>query len=479
MVGNQIVIDPVERRASIVEQIKALAAEVGGTIPEDSALLAQVTNLVEQPTALRGTFDRAYLTLPKDVLVMTMRKHLRYFSIVDGNGNLLPYFIAVRNGDDLHLDQVRQGNEEVLRARFADASFFYEADTSKPLEGYLPRLDTLTFQEKLGSVGDKVRRLEELIYPIGEMLGLSSQEMATTARAAHLAKADLVTQMVVELTSLQGIMGEHYALACGESPAVATAVREHYLPRFADDDLAQTAPGVTVGLADRLDSLVGLYAVGLKPTGAADPFGLRRAALGVVQTLIGRELRFDLRAGLRAAGEFLSVPVDEETLSDTLDFIVGRLRVVLREAGHRYDVVDAVLAERGHDPYLAVQTVADLGAWVARDDWMDLLNAYSRCVRIVRDQSKIYELTLSTFVEEATHALYAAYEQVAAQVGPESSPTELFTAFQPIIPTINRFFDDVLVMTEDRALRENRLALLQRIAALTSGIAHLHVLEGF
>jgi glycyl-tRNA synthetase len=173
------------------------------------------------------------------------------------------------------------------------------------------------------------------------------------------------------------------------------------------------------------------------------------------------------------------VPVSEEALNNAFDFIVGRLRVVLREAGHRYDVVDAVLAERGHDPYLAAQTVADLGAWVARDEWMDLLNAYARCVRIVRDQPHIYELVPSAFVEDATRALHVAYEQVAAQVGPESSPIELFATFQPIIPAINRFFDDVLVMTEDRALRENRLALLQRIAALTAGVADLRVLEGF
>jgi len=507
MTDNRVIVDPAERQASIVAQISALAAEVSGAIPDDPDLLAQVTNLVEWPTALRGTFEKAYLKLPKDVLVTVMRKHQRYFPLVAQPSsplslgqrtkglptfyplakrpgafqsfNLLPYFIAVRNGDDLHLDRVRYGNDEVLRARFADAAFFYEADTSKPLEEYLPRLDTLTFQEKLGSVGDKVRRLVRLIQPIGEMMNLSPDEAVTAARAVHLAKADLVTQMVIELTSLQGFMGEHYALVGGESPAVATAVREHYLPRFAGDALAQTASGVAVGLADRLDSLIGLFAIGLKPTGTADPFGLRRAALGVVQTLMGRQMRFDLRAGLRAAAELLPVPAPKESLSDALDFIVGRLRVVLRDAGHRYDVVDAVLAERGHDPYLAAQTVAELGAWVARDDWMDLLNAYARCVRIVRDQPQVYDLAPSVFAKDATRALHDAYEQVATKVGLESSPSELFTAFQPIIPTINRFFDDVLVMAEDRALRENRLALLQRIAALTSGIADLQVLEGF
>ncbi|MFZ5919375.1 MAG: glycine--tRNA ligase subunit beta [Chloroflexota bacterium] len=479
MAESHILVDQADRRAAIVAQIETLAAGVGGAIPDDPALLAEVVNLVEQPTALRGTFDCAFLELPKEVLVTVMRKHQRYFPVVDSDGVLMPYFVAVRNGDDAHLDIVRHGNEQVLRARFADAAFFYQADTGRPLEIYLPRLDTLTFQEQLGSVGDKVRRLGHLIGPVGEMLALTPQEMAVAGRAAHLAKADLASQMVVELTSLQGIMGEHYALRGGEPPAVATAIREHYLPRFAGDALAQTTPGVAVGLADRLDSLAGLFTVGLKPSGGADPFGLRRAALGVVQTLIGREIRFDLRAGLRAAAELLPVPTSEESLAEALDFVAGRLRVVLREAGHRYDVVDAVLAERGHDPCWAAQTVADLGAWVARDDWMDLLNAYARCVRIVRDQPQTYDLTPSAFVEEATRALYAAYQAVAGQIGPASSPTGLFTAFRPIIPVVNRFFDDVLVMAEDRALRENRLALLQRIAALSHGIADLRVLEGF
>jgi len=473
MTDNRIVVDLAERQASIARQINALAAEVGGVIPDDPGLLAEVTNLVELPTALRGTFEEAYLKLPQDVLVTVMRKHQRYFPVVGGNGDLMPVFVVVLNGDDLHLNTVRRGNEEVLRARFADAAFFYEVDISKPLEEHLLRLDTLTFQEKLGSVGDKVRRLERLIPPIGEMLSLSPEEATIAIRAVRLAKADLAT------TSLQGVMGEHYALVGGESPAVATAVREHYLPRSAGDALPQTAPGLAVGLADRLDSLAGLFAIGLKPTGTADPFGLRREALGVVQTLMGREIRFDLRVGLRAAAELLPVTASEESLSDALDFIVGRLRVVLREAGHRYDVVDAVLAERGHDPYLAAQTVADLGVWAARDDWMNLLNAYARCVRIVRDQPRTYGLNPSAFVEDATCALHIAYEGVAALVGPGSTPSELFGAFQSIIPVINHFFDEVLVMAEDRVLRENRLALLQRIAALTDGIADLRVLEGF
>ncbi len=385
----------------------------------------------------------------------------------------------MRNGDDRHLDIVRRGYEEVLRARYADADFFYKADTGKKLEDFLPRLDTLTFQEKLGSMLDKTQRLEKLVPRLGQMLGLSEAETATATRAARLCKADLATQMVVEFTSLQGVMGQEYARLSGESDGVARAIFEHYLPRFAGDILPETRPGLTVGLANRLDSLVGLFAVGLAPTGSADPYHLRRDALGVVNNLIAAELSFDLRAGLKAAAELLPVEVPEGTLEQVLDFIVGRLEGVLREQGYRYDAVAAVLAERGHNPYLAAETVRAFAPWLERDDWMDFLNAYARCVRIVRHLDQTYPLDPALFAEPATERLYRAYLTCREQVGPESTVDELFTAFRPLIEPINTFFDEVLVMTEDKALRENRLALLQRIARLTEGIVDLTKVEGF
>ena len=479
---NDILVDLDRRREDIRAQATALAEEVDGVISDDPALLEEVTNLVEHPTALRGQFDPTYLSLPPEVLITVMKKHQRYFPVLagpEGLDKLLPYFIAVRNGDTEHLDVVRRGNEEVLRARFADADFFFREDTKKPLEDFLPHLDTLTFQEQLGSMLDKVHRLERLVPALGEMLGLSDGEMAVACRTAHLCKADLATQMVIEFTALQGVMGREYALRSGEPPEVATAIFEHYLPRFAGDALPKTRPGLVVGLADRLDSLVGLFTVGLAPTGSADPYGLRRAALGVVQNLIGREVSLDLRAALREAAALLPVPADEAAQTAVLDFIVGRLRALLLEQGYRYDVVEAVLAERGHDPYLAVRTVADLARWVSRDDWMDLLNAYARCVRITREFVEVFPVHPERFVEEATRALYDAYQQAAALVSPDSTVDELFTAFQPMIPVINRFFDDVLVMCEDRARRENRLGLLQRIAALPEGIVDLRKMEGF
>ncbi len=479
MEANSIVVDVAKRRQMIRQQADKLAAEVGGRVPDDPALLDEVTNLVEYPTALLGAFEPDYLELPKEVLVTVMKKHQRYFSVVKGDGELLPYFIAVRNGDSEHLDIVRHGNEEVIRARFADAGFFYKADTRKTLEEFLPRLDTLTFQEQLGSVLDKAKRLEQLASRLSAVLGLSETETATATRAAHLCKADLATQMVVELTSLQGAMGREYALRSGEDPAVAQAIVEHYLPRFAGDRLPETLPGIVVGLADRLDSLAGLFSVGLKPSGSADPYGLRRAALGMVQVLAGAGISFDLREGLRQAAALLPVAADGAAQAETLAFIVQRLRGWLLEQSFRYDLVDAVLAERGHDPYLAYQTVREFAPWVERDDWMSLLNAYSRCVRIVRSCETEFELRPDRLVEPSTQRLYEAYLVCREQVGAQSSIDQLFTAFKPMIEPITAFFDDVLVMAEGQALRENRLALLQRIAALTDGIVDLTKVEGF
>ena len=497
MEANSIVVDVEKRRQMIRQQADKLAAEVGGQIPDDPALLDEVTNLVECPTALLGSFDPEYLKLPPEVLITVMKKHQRYFPVARQRGtestrqqgqrrlvdseliDLLPYFIAVCNGDDQHLDIVRHGNEEVLRARFADADFFYQSDTRMTLEEFLPRLDTLTFQEQLGSVLDKTKRLEKLTSRLSLMLGLSEMETATAMRAAHLCKTDLATQMVVELTSLQGEMGREYALRSGEEPAVAQAIFEHYLPRFAGDELPETRPGIVVGLADRLDSLVGLFAVDLKPSGSADPYGLRRAALGIVQVLAGAGISFDLREGLREAAALLPVAADDKAQTETLAFIVQRLRVWLLDQAFRYDLVDAVLAERGHDPCLAYQTVQEFVPWVECDDWMNLLNAYGRCVRIVRGLETEFELRPGQFVEPSTRRLYQAYVSCREQLGPQSSIDQLFTAFKPMVKPINTFFDDVLVMAEDRSLRENRLALLQRIAALTRGIVDLTRVEGF
>ncbi len=477
MAAQDIVLEPDRRMERIAGQIGGLAREVDGAIPDDPELLAEVANLVESPTALRGSFDPSFLELPRRVLVAVMKKHQRYFP-VERDGALLPYFIAVRNGGSQGLASVAHGNEQVLRARFADAAYFIRKDLEKPLEAFLPRLATLTFQAKLGSMLDKVDRLQRLVGQVAQALGLSAADRTLALRAARLAKADLATQMVVEMTSLQGEMGREYALRSGEPAGVADAVLEHHLPRFAGDRLPQTMPGLAVGVADRLDTLMGLFAVGMKPSAAKDPFALRRAAVGLAQVLMASGRRFDLRQGLAEAAAGLPVRVPDGAAQDCLGFILGRLRALL-EADHRYDIVDAVLVEQGHDPAAAGQAVGELEAWVRRPDWAQTLQAYARCVRITRDQLQIYPLDPASLVEPAEEALYAALQTAEARARRPGSVDDFLAAVQPMIPAITRFFNEVLVMSDEAALRENRLGLLQRLAALAAGVADLSKLEGF
>ncbi|MGD9030236.1 MAG: glycine--tRNA ligase subunit beta, partial [Anaerolineae bacterium] len=436
-----VMVDQDKRHAFIAEEAERLAECVGGRIHDDPDLLSEVTNLVEEPTPFLGEFDEEYLSLPAPVLVAVMKKHQRCFPIYQSTDSqstdLLPYFIAVRNGGYIHLDIVRHGNEEVIRARFADAEYFYQEDTKRPLEEFLPRLDTLTFQEDLGSVLDKAQRLEELVQRIAPSLSLTPEETASALRAARLCKADLATQMVVEHTSLQGVIGSHYALESGESPGVAQAILEHYLPRSADDELPQSKPGLVVGIADRLDSLAGLFAVGLVPTGSADPYGLRRDALGMVQVLLAGEVPFSLKHGLQEAGELLPVELGSEALSQALDFVVERLRAYLRDQGYRYDVVDAVLTARGDDPYRAREGIEQLSRWLEREDWDTILDNYSRCVRITRAHKEQFTLDPGLFVQPAEEELYEAYRAARAAVTPESSLDDLLTAFLPLVDIID------------------------------------------
>ncbi len=478
MAEQKIVVDRGARREKIKKQIEELAKEVGGAVPDEPDLLDEVTNLVERPTAVLGSFEEEYLDIPQEVLMTVMKKHQRYFPVVNGDGKLLPHFIAIRNGDDRYVDVVRHGYESVLRARYADARFFFQADTSKKLEEFLPRLGTLTFQEDLGSMLDKVKRLEELAPWVAEELGYVDV-LDKVRRAAHLCKADLATQMVVEFTSLQGVMGREYALRSGEDPEVAEAIFEHYLPRFAGDKLPETKTGIAVGIADRLDSLTGLFAVGLAPTGSADPYHMRRDALGLVQVLIGREISFEVGKGVEEAAKHLPVQASQDALQETVAFVRGRLKVWLRDKGFRYDVVDAVLEERGDNPYLAYRTVEGLQKVVESGDWSDVFTAYSRSKRIVRDLKEEYPLVPERLKEPAEQALLEAYLSQLPKIERSKTPETLLEVLRALKDPINRFFEEVLVMADDPEVRAARLGLVQRIAALPDGIADLSKLQGF
>jgi len=318
---------------------------------------------------------------------------------------------------------------------------------------------------------DKTKRLEQLTPQIGAMLGLSEEETAVASRAAALAKADLATSMVVEMTSLQGIMGGHYARLSGESEAVADAIAEQY------DAVSRTKPGLALALADRLDSLMGLFAAGLAPKGSNDPFALRRAALHIIENLTANQVHFNLRSGLAAAARLLPLESDGSVQAAVMAFINGRLEGVLRDAGHGASVVKAVLAEQAHDPYAAAQTAVALSPAIAEPDWPHLLDAYARCVRIVRNQTQLFDLRPADFALDEEKALLAAYETAVAH---QNGTIPAFVAnLRQMAPVINQFFDNVLVMDENEEVRHNRLALMQHIAALTAGVADLSELEGF
>ncbi len=474
-----IMLDVEAREENILERGRSLATSVGGRLGEVPDLVHEVANLVEYPLPILGDFGREYLRLPDVVLLAVMREHQRYLPVTGEEGDLLPHFIAVANGGNLDVEAVRHGNEEVLRARYDDAVYFYDADTETPLKEFTPLLETLTFQEDLGSVLDKVRRLEELVPELARMLDYSQHEIAVAGRAVSLCKSDLATQLVIEFTSLQGQMGHHYARLSGEDEAVALAIEEHYLPRFMGDRLPTGRAGLVIGLADRLDTLVGLFAVGIRPSGAADPWGLRRTALGLLELLVQKGISLSLPEALSLAAEGLPVSVDDRVLEEVEEYILRRYRGYLTGEGFRYDMVDAVLNERGHDPYLAYRSLQEFAPWVAREDWQELLDSYSRCVRITRDLEETFSVDPDRLVEAPSRDLYRAYERASARLEEDDSVDAFFSVLEDLQPFIREFFDQVLVMTDDVELRQNRLGLLQAIGALAHGIVDLTVMEGF
>ncbi len=475
-----IILDSSLRREAIWKQALSLAEKVGGTLAEDPDLLVEVSNLVERPASLLGSFDLRYLqNLPAEVLISVMKKHQRYFPVVNADGSLTNYFIIVRNGDLEHAETVVDGNLQVVHARFADAEFFIREDLQKKLVDFVPELEKLTFQKQLGSMLGKTRRIQELTRKLASDLGLSAVDRLTADRVAELCKADLASQMVVEMTSLQGIMGRYYAEKSGEAPEVAQGIFEHYLPRTMEDRLPEGWAGICVGLADRLDSIAGLFAVGLAPTGSKDPFALRRTALGLAQLLIERNISFDVREGLKAAAGFQPVDVNPELIDTIAEFVAGRLHGLLLDKGFRYDVVDAVEQVNTNNPAVAAEQAGVLNTWVAREDWGTILPAYSRCLRMTRDLAHTFVVDGSLLVESEEKALFEGVQKAQDFTAAEPRFENALSQIEKLVPTINGFFDKVLVMVEDEGLRNTRLGMLQAIAALLKPFADISRLEDF
>lgn len=475
-----IILDQNLRRQSIWEQALKLAGSVQGTLADDQELLREITNLVEKPTAMMGSFDEHYLgNLPSEVLVGVMKKHQRYIPVLDQEGKLTNHFIIVRNGDEVGAETVVDGNLQVVLARFADAEFFVREDMKKRLEDFVPKLSQLTFQKELGSMLDKTDRIVYLTGVLADKMGLNEQEKTVASRVANLSKADLASEMVVEMTALQGVMGKYYAQHSGESEAVANGILEAYLPRTMEDALPSSKAGTVVGLADRLDSIAGLFAVGLIPTGNKDPFALRRAAIGLVSILMGKGLDFDTKWALEEALKNQKVCASTDVVEKATAFISGRMHNLLLDEGFRYDVLDAVEAVHGSNPGATRKIVEVLNEWVKKPVWAEILPAFSRCVRMTRELPEAYAVDESRLVEPEEKELLAAVVRAETRIAEEKSVVTALEEIKNLVMPINAFFDKVLVMADEASIRESRLGLLQRIANLIKPFADFSKLEGF
>ena len=505
--GAGITLSVAEREAAITAGAQAAAAGVGGVIPAGpitASLLAETARLAEAPRPLLGAFDPAFLALPRDVLVMVMKKHQRYFpveqqapgavSTAQQPAPLLPHFVLVANGG-IDPAAVIAGNEAVLRARFEDAKFFYEADCGRRLEDALPDLGAVAFHRDLGSLADKTARVGALLPAVAGAMGLGDA-LPTASAAARLARADVATAVVREMPALGGVMGRHYALRDGEPAPVADAIYEAVLPRYAGDDTPSTPAGAVLAVADRLDSLVGLIAAGCAPTASADPYGLRRAAVGALETLLtfnATGTPFDVEAAVRAAASLQPIPVTEEAAQATLAFLSRRLEQMLLDRGCAPEAVRAVLAARGNDPAAAAVAAADLDTELAAGPGASRLGAavaaLARPARLAKEKAvpgaaaassaDLFAVVDPTLFEGNPEcALWEAAVAARAALPPRASVGELIAAVAPLEVPVATFFESVFVMCEDEAVRANRLALLQAVASLADGVAKLEELPG-
>ena len=470
-----IIVDQNERCEMIRQQIAEVAAANGGQAEVNEDLLEEVLYLVEYPTALCGKFDEKYLALPAEAVITPMRDHQRYFPVLK-DGQLLHLFITIRNGGKEHLETVQHGNERVLRARLEDAQFFFDEDRKKTLEQHGEKLKTVVFQDGLGTIYDKALRLEVLAGYIADAIGANEQDKKDAVRAAKLAKADLVTGMVTEFTELQGVMGREYALLDGETKAVAQAIDEHYMPRFAGDSQPASVAGRIVSLADKIDTIVGTFSRGLIPTGSQDPFALRRQALGIVNMLKEAQYHISLSQLVAKAMELLKIAdAGQQTKlqNDVADFMKLRLKNVLADAGIRYDVVDAVFVtvDDIYGVFLRAQAVNE----AVKQDMEKTIQAFVRTGNIARKAEDVQAaVEADLLAEQVEKDLCKAYEAAASKVEREIEAQDYAGAIatlSQLAAPIDAFFDGVMVMDKDEKIKNNRLGLLKLVDNLICQVA--------
>ncbi len=475
-----VVVDGAERMASIKAQAEAAAKKLGGLVLIDENLLQEVSALVEWPVAVSGNFDKEFLEVPAESLISSMQDHQKYFPVVDDKGGLLAHFITISNIKSRHPEKVKEGNERVIRPRLGDAKFFWEQDNKKKLEDHIESLDKVVFQNKLGSVGDKSRRVASIAESIAKALG---ENTGYARRAGLLSKCDLMTEMVCEFPDLQGIMGRYYALNNGEPAEVADALDEQYMPRFAGDKLPGGKTGQIISLADRLDTLTGIFAIGQKPTGEKDPFALRRAALGILRILIECELDLDLKVLLGYAAKAYAEQLDANSaVDDVVSFMLDRLKVYYTSQGVSVDVYDAVMALEPTRPIDFDRRIHAVNEFRELEEAQSLAAANKRTGNILKKIKGDLPTTVNEalLLEKAEKALYEQLQAMSSRVRPELDAGNYAAALKQLAglrDSIDDFFDQVMVMVDDEALKNNRIALLSQLHGLFIESADLSRLQ--
>ncbi|MCK7460273.1 glycine--tRNA ligase subunit beta [Idiomarina aminovorans] len=476
----KVIADFEERINTIQSEIARLASELGGEVIQDDELVEEVAALVEWPVALTASFDQGFLAVPKEPLIVTMKDDQRYFPVEDGKGNLLSQFIFITNIESRDPQQIIKGNEKVVRPRLADAQFFFESDKKKTLESRVLALDSVLFQKQLGSIGDKARRISVLAGKIANQLKADTD---AAERAGLLCKADLVSDMVSEFPETQGVMGKHYALNDGESPTVAESIEQHYWPRFSGDELPVSKEACAVALADKLDTLVGIFGIGQVPKGDRDPFALRRAALGLLRTLVERQLPLNLHKLLSASGEGFGDKLSNTSVTaDVFDFLLGRFRPWYQDQGISVDVIQSVLARSPSKPTDFDQRVKAVQSFKSMASAESLAAANKRVGNILAksDETITGEVTESLLQESAEVELYRLVKQTEDHVEPlilNGDYSEALTHLSQLKEPVDAFFEHVMVNAEDDNVRMNRLNLLFRLRQLFLKIADISLLQ--
>ena len=477
---NFVMVDQDARRELISKQLHDMAASKNASIVWDDDLLEEINYLVEWPTALCGDFEESYLALPDAAIITPMKDHQRYFPLVDQEGKLLPMFLTVRNGSDHSIEVVQAGNERVLRARLDDAKFFFNEDRKKPLIDRQDGLTKIVFQEGLGNLADKTERLLKLGHVFGEECGLHEDAAVVLERATELAKTDLTTGMVTEFTELQGVMGKEYALLDGESEEVAEAIFEQYLPRFAGDVLPQTEAGKVLSIIDKVDNIVATFSRGLIPTGSQDPYALRRQTIGILNILLGSEWNISLRPIFKASMELLNVPAEkqDELLGQVEEFFTLRLKNIFLDREVPHHVIDLLLSNKE----LSVADAEGLvNALLANriDENVELVQAYTRMYNLVKDV-EYTGVNSDLLKEDAEKALFEAASKAseASLVAWEANDyTAVVAVPATLVPAINKFFEDVMVMDKDEAIKANRLQLVRLAYSVMAIIGDISALK--